>query len=252
MIRSLESRYMAHRWYGLAVILSALPLGAGTIDVSAQVSALLDSGDELSFTVSSSNFGINAAKFGLPEYPTSVEFTFVSAPEDSPGQFEAVLESGDDSVSVSFGALSLLPGKFQGSSYSGAVSVLEGSLQLSETLSQELFGSSPAVLILLSAGPALTVGLPPYTLQQDMTVSLGGGGLGVGARLGGVALLDSSDPPDPPDAPEPCSGLLLPGGGALLWGLARLRRSQLSYGAEGALERDSDKLAARSHASLLK
>jgi hypothetical protein len=221
---------MAYRWYGLAVILSALPLGAGTIDVSAQVSALFDTGDELSFTVPSSNFGINAANFGLPVYPTEVEFAFVSAPEDSPGQFEAVLESGDDSVSVSFGApLSFLPGRFQGSSYSGAVSVLEGSLQLSETFSQELFGSSPAVLILLNTGPALTVGLPPYTLQQDMTVSLGGGGLGVGARLGGVALVQPSDPPDP-DVPEPGSGLLLLGGGALLWAFARLRRSQLSHG----------------------
>jgi hypothetical protein len=207
------------------MILSALPLGAGTINVSSQVSALFDTGDELSFTVSSASFGINAANFGLPEYPTAVEFTFVSAPEDSPAQFEAVLESGDDSVSVSFGApLSFIPGSFQGSSYSGAVSVLEGSLHLSETLSQQLFGNSPAVLILLNTGPALTVGLPPYTLQQDMTVSLGGGGLGVGARLGGIALTDSSDPPDPPDAPEPRPGLLLFSGGALLWGLARFVR----------------------------
>jgi hypothetical protein len=205
-------------------MLSALPLAAGTIDVSTQASALLDTGDELSFTVPSWNFGINAANLGLPEYPTSVAFMFVSDSVDLPAPVEVLLESGDGSVSVSFGApLSFVPGMFQGSGYSGAVSVLEGSLQLSETLSQRLFGGSPAVMILLNTGPALTVGLPPYTLQQDLNVSLGGGGLSVGAPLGGVALLESSDPPDPSDAPEPRSGLLLLGGAALLWALSRLR-----------------------------
>ena len=227
---------MAYRWYGLAAILSALPLGAGTIDVSAQVSALFDTGDELSITVPSWNFSSHAADFGLPVYPTEVQFTFVSAPEDSPGQFEAVLESGDDSVSVLFGALGFVPGMFQGSCYSGAVSVLEGSLHLSETLSQQLFGSSAAVLVLLNTGPSVTVGLPPYTLQQDVNVSLGGGGLSVGAPPGGVTLTDppldaplggfdsSPDPADPSDAPEPPSELLLLGGGVLLVALSRLRR----------------------------
>ena len=215
---------MTYRWCGLAVILSALPLAAGTIDVSAQVSALLNTGDALSFTVPSWNFGINAAHYGLPEYPTSVGFVFVTVAEDSLAQVEAVLVSGDGSVSVSFGApLSFVPTLFQGSPYSGAVSVLEGSLQISETSSQQLFGSSPAVLILLNTGPALTLGMPPHTLQQDLNVSLGGSGLGVGAPLGGVALM--ADPPDAPDVPEPGSGLLLLGGGALLWALSRLRRS---------------------------
>jgi hypothetical protein len=239
---------MVYRWYGLAAILSALPLGAGTINVSTQVSALFDTGDELSITVPSWNFSTHAADFGLPVYPTEVQFTFVSAPEDLPGQFEAVLESGDDSLSVSFGALSFVPGSFQGSRYRGAVSVLEGSLHLSETLSQELFRNSAAVLVLLNTGPAVTLGLPPYTLQQDVSVSLGGGGLSVGAPAGGVTLtdpsnlsgalgplsglplgganfLDSSDPPDPAGVPEPRSELLLLGGGALLCVLARLRRS---------------------------
>ena len=247
---------MAYRWCGLTVFLVALPLGAGTIDVSAQFSALLDTGNTLSFTVPSWNFSIDAANLGLPVYPTSVGFVFVSLPEDSPGQFEVVLEAGDGSVSVSFGApLSFVPGTFQGAGYSGAVSALEGSLSLSETLSQQLFGSSAAVLTLLNTGPAVTVGLPPYPLQRDLNVSLGGGGLSVGAPPGGVALMDSSDPPDPPDppaTPEPGSGVLLPGGGALLWALARLRQSKLSRGAEGALEGDSYKLAACPHASLLK
>jgi hypothetical protein len=231
----------------LAVILSALPLGAGTINVSAQVSALFDTGDELSFTVPSWNFGINAAKFGIQQqYPTSVSFEFVTAADDSLSQIQAVLESGNDSVSVSFGApLKSVPGVFGGSRYNGAVSVLEGTLHISETLSQQLFGGSPAVLTLLNTGPAVTVGLPPYTLEQDMSVSLGGGGLSVGAPLGGVTLTsaplrglasmgtlsDPLDPPDPPGVPEPRSGLLLLGGGALLWGLARLRRSRPSRGA---------------------
>jgi hypothetical protein len=213
----------------LAVILCALPLAAGIIetDVSAQVSASLNTGDALWFTVPSWNYGINAAHYGLPEYPTAVGFVFVTASEDSLAQVEAVLVSGDGSVSVSFGApLSFVPAMFQGSSYSGAVSVLEGSLQISETLSQQLFGSSPAVLTLFNTGPAVTVGLSPYTVQQDLNVSLGGSGLSVGARLGGVALMaDPPDPPDPPDVPEPGSGLLLLSGSALLWALSRLRRS---------------------------
>ena len=236
------------------MILSALPLAAGTVDVTTYASALLDTGNQLSFTVPSWNFSINAANYGLPVYPTNIEFTFVSAVQDSPGQFEAALTSGDGSVSISFAPLSFVPGTFQGSGYSGAVSVLQGSLQLSETLSQQLFGSSAAVLVLNNDGPAVTVGLSPYTVQQDMNVSLGGGVLSVGARLSGVSLvdappgglglmgaqlggvspLDPSDPPDPPDpsdpsepsdAPEPQSGLLLAGGGAMLWVLSRLRRS---------------------------
>lgn len=217
---------MTYPWCGLAAILSVLPLAAGTIDASSQALASLDTGDELSFTVPSWNFGIDAANFGLPEYPTSVEFEFVSDSADLLAQVEVVLESGDGSVSVSFGApLSFVPAIFAGSGHSGAASVLQGSLHLSQTLSQQLFGGSPALLILLDTGPALTVGLPPYTLQQDLNVSLGGGGLSVGAPLGGVALVETSDPLDPPDAPEPGSGLLLLGGGALLWALSRLRRS---------------------------
>jgi hypothetical protein len=233
---------MACRWFGLAVFLSVLPLGAGTIDVSPQVSALLDTGDALSITVPYWNFSIDAAIFELPVYPTRVGFTFASVPESLPGQFEAVLESGDGSVWISFGApLSFTTGMFQGSGYRGAVSVLDGSLQLSEALSQQLFGSSGAVLILLNTGPAVTVGLPPYTLQRDIDVSLGGGGLSVGAPpgrvslvdppLGGGAPMDSPDPPDPPGVPEPVTAVLLAGGGALLWAFARLRQSQLARGA---------------------
>jgi hypothetical protein len=217
---------MAFRWYGLAAILSALPLAAGTIGVSTHASALLNTGDALSFTVPSWNFSIDAANFGLPEYPTSVAFEFVSDSANLQAQVDVVLASGDGSVSVSFGAqLSFAPGMFQGSRYIGAVSVLQGSLYLSPALSQQLFGNSPAVLNLLNTGPALTVGLPPYTLQQDLNVSLGGGGLSVGAPLGGVALVESPDPPEPSDAPEPGSGLLLLGGGALLFALSWLRRS---------------------------
>lgn len=210
------------RRLGLAVILSALPLAAGTINVSTYASALIETGDALSFTVASWNFGINALEFGLPVYPTEAEFTFVSAVQNSPGQFEAVLESGDGSVSVAFAPLSFIPGTFQGSHYSGAVSVLEGSVEISETLSEQLFGSSAAVLMLLNDGPAVTVGLSPYTVQQDMYVSLGGGGLSVGALQGRVFLVDP-----PSGTPEPQSGLLLLGGaGAMLWGLSRRKHGR--------------------------
>jgi len=189
---------MTYPWCGLARDSVSAAARRGTIesDVSAQVSASLNTGDALWFTVPS---GISASTRRIRNsgVPYSVGFVFVTASEDSLAQVEAVLVSGDGSVSVSFGApLSFVPAMFQGSAYSGAVSVLEGSLQLSETLSQQLFGSSPAVLTLLNTGPALSLEMPPYTLQQDLNVSLGGSGLGVGARLGGVALM--ADPPDLP------------------------------------------------------
>src|ERR1035437_4335341 len=106
---------MVNRCCGLAMILSVLPLGAATIGVSGQFSALFDTGQALAFTVSSSSFSTNAANFGLPLYPTEVGFVFVSAPVDSLSQIAAVLESGDGSISASFGApLSFVAGTFQG------------------------------------------------------------------------------------------------------------------------------------------
>lgn len=195
----------------MLVVLATLPLGAGTID---STTALLHSGDSLRFEVLAWNFAALAAGFGVEQYPTGVRFVFVSAPVNSTAQFEAALDSGDGAVAAPFGALlSFAPGVFQGSGYSGTVSTLEGSLYLSEALSQQLFGGSAAVLTLRNTGADVTLGLPPYTLAQDLNVSLSGGPLSVGALNGGVTL---------EDAPEPGSGALLLVGGALLCLLSRV------------------------------
>jgi hypothetical protein len=196
------------------VVVAALPLGAGTIDVSSTTTAVLHSGESLRFEVLTWNFSTLAAGLGVPEYPTEVGFVFVSAPTDSTGWFEAALGSGDGSVSAAFGGpLSFAPALFQSSRYSGTVSTLQGSLHLSETLSQQLFAGSAAVLMLRNTGADVTVGLPPYTLGQDLTVSLSGGPLSVGALRGGVTL---------ESVPEPRSGALLLGAGALLCLLSRV------------------------------
>ena len=165
---------------------------------------VLSHGDELLFQISSWNFTENAVNFGFPGYPTSVGFTLVSTVTSSPAEFSAILESGDGLTSASLGtSLDFIPGMFEGSLYRGDVSILCGSAQLSETLSGEIFGNSEATLVLLNEGSSTVVGLPPYTEQQSMEVSLEGSGLGVGAIVNRVLL----DPPA--SVPEPGTGVLL-------------------------------------------
>lgn len=96
--------------------------------------------------------------------------------------------------------------------------VIGGSLALSSAESQEV-GDSPVVLVLQNLGSTVTIGLPPYDIQHDLTVTLSGNGLSVGAVVDGVTL---ADPPDP-GIPEPGSGWLLAAGVALCWAAARRR-----------------------------
>lgn len=201
---------------GWFIWLAALPLGAGTIEVSSAPTATLHAGDALTFGVADWNFAVQAAHFGLPQYPTHIGFTFVSAPVNETGQFIAILGSNDGSVEVAFDApLSFIPGSFQGAFYRGPVSTLQASMTLSGTLSQQLFAGPGAVLILRNAGPDVVLGLPPYTLREDLSVSLIGGGLSVGGPRGAVRL---DDPPESAgtETPEPGSGSLLLAGAVLL------------------------------------
>ena len=95
-----------------------------------------------------------------------------------------------------------------------------GVLAFSAACPSRFSGSAQAVLILRNAGPAISLGLPPNTLRQDLFLTLAGGDgsggqLSVGALHGSVTLQESV-------APEPHSAALLMVGGAFLCLLARI------------------------------
>jgi hypothetical protein len=223
---------MRLQWGLYLAILAAPAMRASTIDVSADTSAVVRTGDALVFQLLTWNFGVNAAAYGLPVYPTDVSFALVSAPQSNVsgvGGVAATLESADRSVSVAFGNLTFGPGYFEGSGYAGEVSTLEGYLHLSPQLSEVLFSASSAVIVLRNEGPDVTVGLAPYALRQSLYASLSGGPLSVGAVPGlvnlesGAYLGNLSGPVNlgaDATAPEPQSGGLLLGGGLLLCGLS--------------------------------
>jgi hypothetical protein len=187
-------------------------MSAGTIDpipvnVSSARTQQLNPEDKLLFTISERSFAVNAVQSGLSAYPTRVTFEFVTAPETGTGDFTAILESTDGSVSVDFpGTISWLTGRMQSSGYTGAVSVLYGSMSLSSNLAEELFANSSAVLVLENQGQSVDVGLPPDNLAQDLSVSFSAGGFGVSGPVTRVQYLD---PPVGAGVPEPNPGLLL-------------------------------------------
>jgi len=246
VIPGVVSRYMAYGvWIGRDFVRAAA--GRGTINVPRRLRpcSIRATSYRLRF-----HPGISASRgeFGLPEYPprgvpVRVGFRGFTSTGGSGS------ESGDGSVSFRWRAAELYDGDVPSAGYGGAVSVLDGSLQLSEALSQQLFGSSAAVLTLLNTGPAVTVDCH-YTLQQDMTVSLEGGGLSVGAPLAGRpdGLAGPSRPPDLRRAGTRF-GRAATRGGALLCALSMLRGQSLRV-VLGTLKGDSYKLAACSHASL--
>jgi hypothetical protein len=184
-------------------VMLVLPLHAGAIvDASSATSALLRTGDSLAFQVLSANFSFNAARFGLDPYPTDVSFIFVTAPLAGPATVSAWLESPDGQASDAFhGPLAFTPGLFAGTQYRGSTSTVQSYLHLAPELSASIFGTGSARLILRNDGDDLRLGLPPYTLRQDLSVSLTGGPLSVGALSGTVNVQS--------EVPEPV--LMLPG-----------------------------------------
>jgi hypothetical protein len=209
----------------LGAACSAATLGATTIiDVSSAATVWLGPDDALAFCIPSWNYGRYAVQYGLPSYPIGVGLVFVSATVDSPAPFDASLESADGSVSETSGApLMFSPGDISSANYSGAVSILQANFQLSASISQQIFGEAGgngALLTLRNRGLALTLGLAPRTIQQDLNVSLSGGPLSVGALCGPVTLLESSAPV----VPEPRSEALMVCGGTFLCLMARLLR----------------------------
>jgi hypothetical protein len=209
-------------------------MGASTLDVSAEASIVMHTGDTLIFQLMTWNFGVNAARQNLPLYPTDVNFELVSAPMSGAAGFAATLESADGTASVAVDNLTFSPGYFQSSQYTGAVSVLNGHLNLSLLDSEGLFSGSSVVLALQNEGPDVTMGLTPYLLRQDLYANLSGGPLSVGAIPGSVALESQDDSVNSArfhgaailagdsEAPEPQTGGLLLGGGALLCGLSAI------------------------------
>jgi len=193
--------------FALIACLAALPLVAGNIDVSRQTTVFLNTGDVLYFAVPDGNFAADANTLGVSQYPDAVAFQLLTAPLSGATAFTVDLESSDGSVSVAFpGPLSFAPGALTSSLYTGPVSALSGTLYLSASASTQIFGGSPALLAVYNAEAPVTLGLAPYTFQQDFYASLDGPAFSVGAPQGSVIL-------DPPGAvPEPQPALLVVAG----------------------------------------
>jgi hypothetical protein len=221
-------------WRGLCfAMITASSVSASTLDVSALTSVVVHTGDTLVFHLLTSNFSGNAARLGLAQSPSQLDFALVSAPSDMPGEFAVSVESADQSVSEAFGELTFHSGFFQGSAYSGEVSILEGELSVPPLLATALLEGPFVVLALCNEGPDVRLGLDPYVLRQDLYAGVSGGPLSVGAvpylvdlkgranhpmLLGGVANGGAIA-----EVPEPGAGGLLLGGGVLLWAIQALR-----------------------------
>lgn len=172
----------------LPVLLLAVSLPAATIGDTDTI-ADLHSGDALAFQVLTWNFGFNAARFGLPRYPTDIGFSVVTAPVDGDVPFSAWIEAPDGSSALPFaGSMFFTPGLLSSTQYTGDVSTLSGYLHLTATQSNAIFGTGSAILLLVDDGGDITLGLPPNTLHNDLRVSLSGGPLSVGALAGAVNL----------------------------------------------------------------
>jgi hypothetical protein len=214
-----------------------LPLigGAATIDISAETSVTVHTGDTLVFQLLTSSFGASAAKFGVPAQVTDIFFAFASTPLSDGGTFAATLESADGSASASFGDLTFVTGSWlQSILYPGEVSTLEGYLHLSAECSAAIFSAPSVDIALQNEGSDVAVGLAPYSLRQSVFAGLSAGPLSVGAIPASVTLesqdklfnlMDfrpSPDLSDGTDAPEPRTWGLLSCGGVLLCALSRV------------------------------
>jgi hypothetical protein len=214
---------------GLWALAARLP--ATTIDVSMQTTQTLQSGDSLEFLFMDSSYAQHASAMGMAASPSQIFFNLISAPlgafQFTTGQFTAGVESADGSASALFpGLAGWTSGLVQTSEYDGPASVLMGSLTLSSTLSQQIFAGPEAELTLTYAGPDVTLGLPGYSLKNDLRITLAGGGLSVGAMDYGVTMSSGEGvaAPEPdPVAMLVATGLLLCAASGALRRLVRPR-----------------------------
>jgi hypothetical protein len=141
--------------------------------------------------VSEWSYQVNALKRSLPIYPTQVTFDFISQLQVNPGDFTAWWESAGGSLAIAFpGTFSWVSGRFQSSGYTGPVSVLYGSMSLSPAAAAELFSGASGILVLENEGQPVQVGLPLYTLEQDLSVSFSGSDMGVSGPVSDVRYQD--------------------------------------------------------------
>lgn len=228
---------LLHR-LAIATLLAGFPLAADTI-YPQQTTVTLNTGDSLAFIFSESGYAADAAAFGASAAPDSLSFGLTTADVSGGFDFSAVLLAYDCSAEAEAANEAVTEGLFHGSYYTGSVSVASGSISLSASDSAAIFGSPRAVLLLENTGAAVTLGLPPYTLAQDMRITLSGqtqsgGILSVGGVVTSVSLDRASaasaqslsmSPLEAPgsDAPEPGTGVMIAAGvGALL--VARRKR----------------------------
>ena len=232
---------MALRRLAILATLASFPLAADTI-YPQQSTVTLNTGDSLAFLFTETSYAANAARYGALASPGSLSFTFTTSVLSGGFDFSATLLAYDDSAEVPFSNEAVGDGYSSGTFYRGAVSVASGSVNLSPADSAAIFASPKAMLLLENTGAAITLGMAPYTLAQDMRVTLAGqtqsgGLLSVGGLVTSVSLeraeptalsfanesLSTQDGPGA-DTPEPQSWLLIAAGAGVLLLLGRRRR----------------------------
>jgi hypothetical protein len=197
----------------VALLGASLPLTASPVNVAYQTSAAMNTDDALFFTLDTSTFAQAASNEGLPTLPGVVSFRFITGSPVPSGLWAALLETPSGSqIAVFPNFMEFETAQYLSADYSGLIGEINGSLPLSSAESQHL-GDLSVVLVLLNLGSTVTVGLPPYSIADDLTVSLSGGRVSTDAIVGGVTLAD----PAPPGVPEPGSGWLFAAGAALCW-----------------------------------
>jgi hypothetical protein len=189
---------------GVALLATSLSLAASPPPVITQATASVNTDYALFFTLDTHKFAEAASNEGVTTLPGVVSFRFDTGYPAPSGLWAALLETPEGSVIGTFPEfMEFETAQYLSPEYSGPVGEIEGSLPLSPAASQQL-GDSRVVLVLLNLGPTATVGLPPYLIADDLTVSLSGGRLTTSAPVVEVTLAD----PAPPCAPEPRWGWL--------------------------------------------
>jgi hypothetical protein len=176
-----------------AMLLAALTLHAGVIDVSSSESVLVSGGDTLSFELFTGSYRSAARQFGLALDPAVLRFALVTAPLTSGQEFSATLRSADSTVFLEQGGpLDFDFGTYASSRFQGDVSILQGQFLLDSREAGRLLQSRTLWLEFTNLGGNLELGLEPLTLGRSLYVSLSGGPLSVGA-LNGTVLLQQPD-----------------------------------------------------------